>query len=216
MPLFNNSNEASQFGISTSYGDIEGRELQGNDCRMFNTQDGGFVASFSTEKVWPTRVGFAEVQLVHNPDSNGSAVYTKTYPHIPPDSDHIQRQKNWAPFLYNESFYFVQRINPLRVMHIVPDPDPEGTVLAATLSIAEHVPLPWQYGELRGGTNAVLVSLTGEEDFYLAFFHSIAVLADSGRNTYFCGAYTFSAQPPFKLLSMSPHPIVDDSLYTGR
>lgn len=34
-------------------------------------------------------------------------------------------------------------------------------------------------------------------------------------NTYVFGAYTFSSNPPFKLLSISPIPILNEQLYTG-
>lgn len=34
--------------------------------------------------------------------------------------------------------------------------------------------------------------------------------------TYFMGAYTFSAHPPFRLLSVSARPLTDDAFYTGE
>ena len=40
--------------------------------------------------------------------------------------------------------------------------------------------------------------------------------ACGGRDTYFMGAYTFSAHPPFKVLAVSPYPIVEDIFYSGR
>jgi len=97
----------------------------------------------------------------------------------------------------------------------------------------------WDYGELRGGTNAVLVrakknfygggnftrggdgavssGLHEFEDRYLAFFHTRPKLKGNGKmlTTYFMGAYTFSAHPPFRLLQISAAPYIDDRFYNG-
>ena len=72
-------------------------------------------------------------------------------------------------------------------------------------------PLPWwEYGDLRGGTNAVLVG-----DRFLALFHSRPKLHGSDLVTYFFGAYSFSTGLPFRLLSVSNVPIIDENFYTG-
>jgi hypothetical protein len=68
----------------------------------------------------------------------------------------------------------------------------------------------WPYGELRGGTNAILIG-----NKYLALFHSRGRVKGSFRYTYFMGAYTFSPHPPFTLLQISRYPIVHHKLYEG-
>lgn len=68
----------------------------------------------------------------------------------------------------------------------------------------------WRYGELRGGTPALLVR--GE---YLTFFHSKRRV-HGRRMTYFVGAYTFQSDFPFGITSISKHPIVADTFYIGK
>ena len=59
--------------------------------------------------------------------------------------------------------------------------------------------LEWDYGELRGGTAALRV----RPDLFLAFFHSKWRLPGSRLISYFFGAYTFDARPPFRLKAVS-------------
>lgn len=106
----------------------------------------------------------------------------------------------------------------MRVVEVYPNPDDPQSLNSRTVSFNNAVATPWEYGELRGGTNALLLTADNgayKQDFYLSFFHSLTVLQDAGRHTYFFGAYTFSATMPFHLLGLSPVPIIDDSLYTG-
>ena len=87
--------------------------------------------------------------------------------------------------------------------------------LPATTYVVSTTPfvngLDWGHGHLRGGTPAVLI----DDKYYLSFFHTQTKLKSSGYNTYFMGAYTFSKQAPFTLLSISRFPIVDKQFYTG-
>ena len=72
----------------------------------------------------------------------------------------------------------------------------------------------WLYGELRGGTPAVLIN----NSFYFSFFHSSNEPKESGDDvlkTYVMGAYVFCKKPPFKILKISALPIVHNSMYTG-
>jgi hypothetical protein len=88
------------------------------------------------------------------------------------------------------------------------------TVLSKVFSTAEFIPLSWNFGELRGGSNAILVN-DGHKDVYISIFHSIKAFKEKREMTYWFGAYTFSSSPPFKLLSISPVPIATNSLYDG-
>jgi len=64
---------------------------------------------------------------------------------------------------------------------------------------------------MRGGTPALLIHQS-----YLTFFHSKRKLRGKPRATYFIGAYTFTKDPPFTILSMSTEPIVGKGFYEGK
>ena len=135
-------------------------------------------------------------------------------------------QKNWVPFLYRSDVYFVYNIHPLVVIRF---PGGSSAVYDGSFT-GDDVPLEtiseerchpaykthWSYGHLRGGTPAVLVG-----DEYLAFFHSKSTplyLDDFGGwslLSYWFGAYTFTAEPPFVVTKMSKVPIVKNEWYDG-
>lgn len=62
-----------------------------------------------------------------------------------------------------------------------------------TVSLSGIKNFCWNYGELRGGTEAKLVG-----NQYLAFFHSQGTIHSRFSMTYWMGAYTFSKEPPFR------------------
>jgi hypothetical protein len=74
----------------------------------------------------------------------------------------------------------------------------------------------WEYGPIRGGTQALLI----RDEYYLTFFHSKKpIQIDLGvkkPETYFMGAYIFSAHPPFRVLRISRVPILLDEFYDGQ
>ncbi len=117
-------------------------------------------------------------------------------------------QKNWVPFQYHDAFLVGYTVAPHEIL--LPD-----------LTTGECVPvyrnewdLKWLWGELRGGTPALLVD--GE---YLAFFHSTNVRSSNSSVAvachYYMGAYTFSASPPFEVTSMTTVPLVASGFYTS-
>ena len=124
-------------------------------------------------------------------------------------------QKNWAPFLHNESLFFIQRLNPFTVVSIDSNFENGTSPIAKVISMSNILRLSWKYGTLRGGTNAVQIS----PDEYLGFFHTTSNIprrtAARWFVTYFMGAYTFSTSPPFELRRISPVPIIKDSFYRG-
>ena len=140
-------------------------------------------------------------------------------------------QKNWVPFLYNGSIFFVYNIYPLVVIrpdyeHLsisfsnvtfsnVSADDPEIELITVSEeACAEELEQPWEYGHMRGGSPAQLVR--GE---YMAFFHSKSSPLDTGSGfalmSYWIGVYTFSPSPPFRLTRISRYPILLDSWYDG-
>ena len=120
-----------------------------------------------------------------------------------------RREKNWVPFEYNGGMLLSYQLAP----HLVMRPR-MGTGRCETVSLSQSLP-SWDWGELRGGTPALL---DGAE--YLAIFHTsmnIASAYSDGKvlSHYFMGAYTFSAHPPFEITRISPEPIVGKGFYEG-
>ncbi len=118
-------------------------------------------------------------------------------------------EKNWVPFDFRGQLLLSYSLVP----HTVFAPDwhlKKCITVAKTLS-----DISWDYGELRGGTPAIM-----DQGEYIAFFHSSKVMASkqSGGHKmihYFMGAYTYLAEPPFSLTSMSSTPIINKNFYNG-
>ena len=119
-----------------------------------------------------------------------------------------RKEKNWVPFVYDNKLLLAYSLQPHRLLL----PTLSGSCLTVEGTIGT---IDWSWGELRGGTPALLV-----DGSYLAFFHSDKAMAtvQSGEkvmNHYFMGAYTFEAEYPFALTGISPHPIVARAFYEG-
>lgn len=119
-------------------------------------------------------------------------------------------QKNWVPFDYEGHLMLSYSINPHRVLYPF-----SGTSVCKTISVSES-DISWEWGVLRGGTQAYL-----EGDEYLSFFHSSIEMKSAhskGKKLqhYFMGAYTFEANPPFQVTRISPKPIVGKDFYHGE
>ncbi len=118
-------------------------------------------------------------------------------------------EKNWAPFIHDGELFLAYSIVPHRIFK----PSLQsGTCQTVSSPLSA---IDWQWGELRGGTPALLIG-----DEYISFFHSSKAMAtqqSGGKNIqhYFMGAYTFSAQPPFQITRMSAEPIVGKNFYNG-
>lgn len=117
-------------------------------------------------------------------------------------------QKNWSPFEWQGNLLLSYTINPHEILSLNLTKGTCKNIFSTEKSI------PWKYGTLRGSTPAQLVD--GE---YLAFFHSGTILSSTCSDRmelwhYFMGAYTFSADPPFELTSISQDPIDTKGFYT--
>ena len=121
------------------------------------------------------------------------------------------REKNWTPFEYideqnNLNLYFVYKFNPLEIIKI----DASNNV--KLISKDEHRSAKiwdnWErkWGEIRGGTSALLV-----DNEYLTFFHSCF-----GKRFYVFGALTFESRPPFRITKISKFPIIFRDCYTAK
>lgn len=121
---------------------------------------------------------------------------------------HIDTQKNWVPFIWDGVLLLAYSLNPHEILY------PNLATGECPVACRSSFYSPWRWGTWRGGTPAVLVD--GE---YLAFFHSSMMTRSEASNGvmmyhYYMGAYTFSAEPPFNVLSASIAPIVGRDFYT--
>lgn len=121
-----------------------------------------------------------------------------------------KREKNWVPFDYHNQLLLGYSINPHRIMQ------PCIGTGHCDVFVESEREIEWCWGQLRGGTQAVL-----DGDHYIAFFHSsinLATIQSRGKEVmhYFVGAYTFSAYPPFELQAISPRPIIGKKWYKGK
>lgn len=129
------------------------------------------------------------------------------------DFENVQEnrwEKNWVPFVYENELLLAYSIDPHKIMYPL-----IGTGLCSTIAHTKKE-IGWNWGELRGGTPALLEN----DEEYLSFFHSSIVMDSKQSNGkkmqhYFMGAYTFSTSPPFEVRRISPSPIVGKNFYNG-
>ncbi len=111
------------------------------------------------------------------------------------------KEKNWSPYVHDGEQYVVYTISPHVILRIDGD-------RAERVHVSD-TPFPWSGGHLRGGAPPVLVG-----DRYYHWFHGCALPGTStpsdgtaAGSHYNVGLYTFEAKPPFRPLSMTPHPL---------
>lgn len=142
---------------------------------------------------------------------DGINFFTNTYEklmHFEGENNKVL-EKNWVPFEYAGQLLLSYSINPHQVMKPL-----FGSHRCEIVHYTKGS-CDWSWGTLRGGTMALR-----DGDKYLAFFHSVKSLSTIQSNGkkldhYFMGAYTFSLQPPFQLLSISPEPLISKTFYNG-
>jgi len=182
------------------------RELTGQDPRVLVTNDSYFQILFTslgyvTSKA--QRMGVAEVQYVEERKR-----LEITYERQPILVSSKNSQKNWSPFRYRNQTLLIQSINPFTVSMMS---EYGGTGSLNAMRFSKSSPFQHnRYGDLRGGTNVVLVG-----DRYLSFYHIRTTIPHNKLVSYLFGAYTFTSEPPFRVLSVSPMPIIPRELYTG-
>lgn len=119
-------------------------------------------------------------------------------------------EKNWVSFVYEGTLLLAYSINPHKIFFPFLDEE------RCELFCFSEKKIGWPWGELRGGSPALL-----DDDHYIAFFHSSQEMASrhtEGRNElhYFMGAYLFSSVPPFEITHISPEPIFCSGFYEGE
>ncbi len=121
-----------------------------------------------------------------------------------------RREKNWVPFDKDNELFLAYSINPHKIFRPIIGFGECETVVTTISEIS------WNWGELRGGTQALRIS----DEEYLSFFHSSVRMTtfhsdDKEMPHYFMGAYTFSTEYPFELTRISSEPIVGKNFYHG-
>jgi len=117
-------------------------------------------------------------------------------------------EKNWQFFTHLGELHFVYSTEP----HIVVRPN--LTTLEPDKVYETNYPLPWKYGQPRGGTPPVLIG-----DEFFSFFHShtvttpeVSKLTGCGKQYHFA-AYAFSAKPPFHITRFASAPLISGDPY---
>lgn len=189
----------------------------GEDYRILKVNESSYLVSYTHVHREIYRVKYFYIHMNTNTHSFSLNNMFKLKPYGNEHHHHGKvPHKNWCPFIYNNTILFVTEMDPLHVIEFFPNSvDSETWVETQTYSISPSVRLPkWSedgLGSLHGGTSAFLIN----KDTYFGFFHSSGYLKYNFERSYFFGAYTFTAQPPFRITSMSQAPIVDKSLYDG-
>eukprot|EP00434_Breviolum_minutum_P030827 symbB.v1.2.027259.t1/scaffold2785.1/size70456/2 len=112
-------------------------------------------------------------------------------------------EKNWIPFTYKNSLYFVYTPMP----HVILSAQMDGSsekVYSTTFRPLQRIAQESPHVQIRGSAQAVLVNNTAAtpslpREHYLALLH----LHDSRTGKYAHYAYRFGAEPPFMMLQMS-------------
>ncbi len=116
-------------------------------------------------------------------------------------------EKNWVPFVKDNKLLLSYNLMPHKVMEL--EDTRKNSLIHYTY---ENNPcfsrFFWDWGEPRGGTPAKLVN--GE---YLAFFHSCF---GKKKKWYVMGAYTYQANPPYKVTKVSKYPILFGKIKNTR
>ena len=166
------------------------------DPRLADRPDGGLrVWFYGYEKNGDhTTMLYADLDAdlragpVRHPELHG-----RTYP----------KEKNWSPFVHDGQQYAVYTVGPRHLMVRINGDRAETVYVSDTA-------FPWSGGHLRGGAPPVLVG-----DRYYHWFHGCATPGTdrpSGGSADQChynvGLYTFEPRPPFRVLSMTTHPLL--------
>ena len=191
------------------YNEIEplDQPVYGQDPRMIIHNDTHIQLFFTSMSLGMKhqKMGVAELQYL---EAEKRMSVTYVYQPILLEHQKTSVQKNWSPFVHNGEVLLVQSINPLTVVRL----QGYGTtaVIAQLVSKDNFTHVNCLIGELRGGTNAIRL-----HDRYLAFYHQRTKLPWDFMTSYLFGAYSFTLDPPFRLLSISPAPIMPKRLYSG-
>lgn len=181
------------------------------DGRLIVVSDQLYLVYDDNPDIILSKGGF-RVYLAHLvEDESGNIVIESNLRLSPfPGESTQKREKSWVPFEYEDQLLLAYSLSP----HVIFAPDLQSG--ACTEVVRSSQKIDWGFGELRGGTQASI-----EGGSYLAFFHSSLPMSTIHSNDktiahYFIGAYTYEAEPPFKIKTISCEPIVGRGFYSGK
>ncbi len=214
--------ESVRGGLSSHIGYVEldpelkqtEKEFVPIDARSKNAEDVRVVqANNKTFLVYNDLVKdrFADTRIMCLAELDLARLKIKTISKLDPRLQAIE--KNWVPFEYTDSqgessVYFEYSAVPLKVVKVTDQDDEPLLHLPSTYNRhLQGVYWPALWGIIRGGTTAQLV-----DGQYPTFFHS-SFRDKNGVQWYCMGAYTFEAQPPFRITGISNYPILFKGIY---
>ncbi len=115
-----------------------------------------------------------------------------------------------SSFTAEPTLLFIYSVNPHIIVQTHELKDNE--MRADPIFTTELLRNDWRWGEMRGGTPAVLIN----DHSYLTFFHSSGQFDHKNVTTYVMGAYLFERNPPFAITHMSAEPIMHESFMSGE
>jgi len=115
-------------------------------------------------------------------------------------------EKNWSPFMFDGNIHLVYSVKPFKVIKLK-----DGGVYEDISIVDWELPKEVR-GEIHGGTRAIPY---GEE--HLSLCHSLVLSSTDEQKIrehheirkYKTWAYTFSTEPPFRILKFTKEPILD-------
>ncbi len=126
-------------------------------------------------------------------------------------------EKNWVPIVHSspsgvERLLFGYSINPHKILGVIHPRSSELLHHVYPNTKRKYLLNHWVWGDPRGGTPAKNMG-----DHYLSFFHSFFTTQDKEiKYWYVMGAYTFEAEEPFNLISISRNPFIFSTLYSSK
>lgn len=181
------------------------------DARLLALDNTTLLMTFCATpgKFQATRVGALYLRLDENLTSPGQAGLEQQEAYLmrfdPPwesrSAAESRYQKNWAPFVYNDTVYYVESFDPLTVVTASPPAASNATEEGVSTRDTVVVSRTWahghwaEWGDMRGGTAGKRIG----NNSLLFFFHSRKFLDNNARTTYFFGAVITTAQPPFTM-----------------
>eukprot|EP00596_Hydrurales_sp_CCMP1899_P002138 CAMPEP_0119047136 /NCGR_PEP_ID=MMETSP1177-20130426/51145_1 /TAXON_ID=2985 /ORGANISM="Ochromonas sp, Strain CCMP1899" /LENGTH=481 /DNA_ID=CAMNT_0007021279 /DNA_START=290 /DNA_END=1735 /DNA_ORIENTATION=+ len=192
----------------TDYWDSRSRYTQ-QEARVMLLPDGESIFIIYTARFY-NYLKFSQMYAIMSRNSSNNQYNIPSSP-IWIDYKKTEHNKNFIPFLHNNTIYLIPSFYPMVVLRL----EMAFNALSPVTQISgSHNPssLPWrsEYGtNIRGGTPALSVPGKG---YYLLFFHT-RQRSIYGVDHYFMGAMTICSRPPFNIRSMSRVPIVVDPLW---
>lgn len=212
--------------------------LEHNRVRIFFSN----AYDISNPRMYSTTVHFPNDTHATPSNSNHTSLLIEKVTSLS-HSNSSGKQKNWSPFIYNGRMLLVHSIRPWHILS-VEDPEGDfavhwslpgelfgrhntRTVPVQTRHIVHDAEealdaLGWNdklFGYPRGGTPAVLLpgdmNTGGVGPLFMMVFHTRALLKSNINYSYFMGALTFCAKPPFRIFSISRVPMVTEEWYSG-